>query len=181
MSETIPSEIDARVFLILMAARMVGDYLYSWGGETADEGGFDCSGFASVALMQASRAWPQLYEGSRQTAAGLYTYFDQRGCPDIQSVEDLMPGCLVFYHRPGKRIHHVAIHVTNVPSITLKSQQLQVGPIAFESGGTGSSATSPRAALLLSAGVRVTASDHHGTGVEWVGKDPFILLKEDLT
>jgi cell wall-associated NlpC family hydrolase len=38
-------EINARVFLVLMAARMVGDYLYSWGGEEADEGGFDCSGF----------------------------------------------------------------------------------------------------------------------------------------
>ena len=43
---------NARVFLLLMAARMVGDYLYSWGGEETEEGGFDCSGFASVALMQ---------------------------------------------------------------------------------------------------------------------------------
>ncbi len=43
---------DARVFLLLMAARMVGDYLYAWGGEEADEGGFDCSGFASAASLQ---------------------------------------------------------------------------------------------------------------------------------
>lgn len=41
---------DARVFLLLMAGRMVGDYLYSWGGEDAGEGGFDCSGFASSKL-----------------------------------------------------------------------------------------------------------------------------------
>ena len=27
---------DARVFLLLMAARMVGDYLYAWGGEESD-------------------------------------------------------------------------------------------------------------------------------------------------
>ena len=40
---------NARVFLLMMAARMVGDYLYSWGGEEAAEGGFDCSGFASIA------------------------------------------------------------------------------------------------------------------------------------
>lgn len=49
-------EMNARVFLLLMAARMVGDYLYSWGGEEAREGGFDCSGFASIALMQTARA-----------------------------------------------------------------------------------------------------------------------------
>ncbi len=28
-------DMDARVFLLRMAARMVGDYLYSWGGEEA--------------------------------------------------------------------------------------------------------------------------------------------------
>jgi len=39
-----------------MAARMVGDYLYSWGGEEAEEGGFDCSGLLSIALMQAATA-----------------------------------------------------------------------------------------------------------------------------
>jgi hypothetical protein len=38
-------EINARLFLVLMAARKVGDYLNSWGGEEADDGGFDCSGF----------------------------------------------------------------------------------------------------------------------------------------
>jgi len=66
-------EINARVFLLLMAARMAGDYLYSWGGEEVDEGGFDCSGFASIALMQAARTWPKLYNGGRATAQGIYT------------------------------------------------------------------------------------------------------------
>ena len=61
-------EINARVFFLLMAARMVGDYLYSWGGEEADEGGFDCSGFVSIALMQTARSWPELYTGGRSTA-----------------------------------------------------------------------------------------------------------------
>jgi len=167
---------DARVFLLLMAARMVGDYLYSWGGEESDEGGYDCSGFASIALMQAARAWPELYDGGRSTARGLYSYFDRRGCADIERAKDLQPGSLVFYRRPGGRIFHVAIHATNVPEINLKSGGVKVGPVAFESGGGDSSSSSPRAALRKSAGVRLTASDYHGTGVEWVAKDPFVLL-----
>ncbi len=171
------SNLDARVYLILMAARMVGDYVYSWGGEEIDEGGFDCSGFTSVVLMQTARAWPKLYTGGRNTANGLYEYFDQRDCPDIDQVEDLLPGCLVFYRRPGKRIHHIALHTTTVPTITLKSgNSLEVGPIALESGGGDSSCTSPRAALRRSAGVRITASDYQRSGVEWVAKDPFLLL-----
>ncbi len=169
-------EMNARVFLLLMAARMVGDYLYSWGGEEAQEGGFDCSGFASIALMQTARAWPKLYSGGRSTARGIYTYYHRRGCPDITKVNDLKPGCLVFYRRPEKRIHHVAIHATHVPDLTQKQGKVPVGPVAFESGGGGSKTTSPRAALRQSSGVRLTASDYHGTGVEWVAKDPFILL-----
>jgi hypothetical protein len=169
-------QMDARVFLLLMAARMVGDYLYSWGGEEASEGGFDCSGFASIALMQAARAWPGLFDGGRTTAAGLYSYYDERGCPDIVESAELRPGCLVFYRRPGAKIHHVAIHATTVPPLRINGKLRETGPVAFESGGSGSSATSPRAALCASAGVRLTASDYHGAHSEWVAKDPFELL-----
>lgn len=169
--------LDARVYLILMAARMVGDYVYSWGGEEIGEGGFDCSGFTSVVLMQTARAWPKLYTGGRNTASGLYEYYDKRDCPDISEVADLRPGCLVFYRRPGKGIHHIALHTTTVPPVTLKSgKQVEVGPIALESGGGNSSCTSPRAALRRSAGVRITASDFQSSDVEWVAKDPFLLL-----
>ncbi|HUP24365.1 MAG TPA: NlpC/P60 family protein [Thermoanaerobaculia bacterium] len=171
------SSLDARVFLILMAARMVGDYLYAWGGEDADEGGFDCSGFASIALLQTARGWPGLYDGERCTAADLYRHYHQRGCPDIRQVADLLPGCLVFYRRPGKPIHHVAIHAVDVPPLKLGGALRPVGPVAFEAGGSGSVATSPRAALLASATIRLSASDHHGEGVEWVAKDPFVLLE----
>ena len=31
-------QVNARVFLLLMAARLVGDYVYAWGGEEADFG-----------------------------------------------------------------------------------------------------------------------------------------------
>lgn len=167
---------NARVFLLLMAARMVGDYLYSWGGEESDEGGFDCSGFVSVALMQTARGWPALYSGGRSTAQGIYTYYNKSGCPDITILSDLKPGGLVFYRRPGKRIHHIAIHAANVPPLMQKQGMLPVGPVAFESGGGGSKIKSPRAALQHSSGVRLTSSDYHGRGVQWVAKDPFILL-----
>ena len=169
-------DIDARIFLVLMAGRMVGDYLYAWGGEEVEEGGFDCSGFASVALMQTARAWPALYDGGRSTAAGLYEYYNAKDCPDITNLGNLKPGCLVFYKRPNKKIHHVSIHVLNSPPIKLNGKECEIGPVAFESGGSGSAATSPRAALLSSAGVRITASDYHGKNVEWIGKDPFVLL-----
>lgn len=171
-------DLDARVFLLLMAARMVGDYLYSWGGEEADEGGFDCSGFVSVALIQTARAWPKVYDGGRSTAQGLYDYYDRgpHPCPDIVALELLKPGCLVFYRRPRAKMHHVAIHAVNVPDIRLGDRRLEVGPVAFESGGGGSKTDSPRAALCSSAGVRLTASDQHGAGVLWVAKDPFVRL-----
>jgi hypothetical protein len=171
-------EMNARVFLLLMAARMVGDYLYSWGGEEAREGGFDCSGFASIALMQTARAWPKLYTGERSTAQGIYTYYHKRGCPDIDKLKDLKPGCLMFYRRPGKRIHHIAIHATDVPPLIQRKGQTPapVGPVAFEAGGGGGKTTSPRAALRSSAGVRLTASNFHGQGVLWIAKDPFLLL-----
>ncbi len=170
------SELDGRVFLLMMAARKLGDYLYAWGGEEADEGGYDCSGYISEVLTQANRAWPGLYDGGRTTAAGLYDYYDGKGCPDITSLSELKPASIVFYRRPGKRIHHVAVHVANVPRVKLGNRNAEVGPIAFESGGGRSSTTSPRSALRKSAGIRLTATDVHGNGVEWLAKDPFVLL-----
>lgn len=172
-------QMDARVFPLLMAARMVGNYLYFWGGEDSDEGGFDCSGFVSTALLQAARAWPQLYTGTRTTAQGLYDHFHEIGCPDITDVSELKPGCLLFYRRPDGSISHVAIHAANVPHVRLRGdngeEQKEVGPIAFEASGGRADTKSPRAALCRSAGVRVTASDRHGAQ-QWVAKDPFVLL-----
>lgn len=181
-----PNIMDARAFLILMGARKVGNYLYAWGGDAGEEPGLDCSGFVTSVLTEANRAWPGLYTGGRTTAAALYRWFDERGLPDIEATSDLTPGCIVFYHRGAdarESIHHVALHVTNVPDMRLKQGlgnsflAMPVGPIAFEAGGSGSAAINPRAALVQSATVRITASDEHGRGVTWVAKDPFVLLE----
>lgn len=178
---------DARVFLVLMGARKVGNALYAWGGETETEGGYDCSGFVSHILMETNRAWPGLYTGGRETAKGIYRHFDKLGCPDIRKVADLEPGCIVFYYNKNKTPQsatHVALHVANVPDMHIKHGQsaftANVGPVAFEAGGSGSAATSPRAALCKSATVRVTATDVHG-GQTWVAKDPFVHLQRILS
>ena len=175
---------DARVFLIMMGARKVGSALYAWGGETEVEGGYDCSGFVSHILTETNRAWPGLYAGGRQTAKGIYRHYDKLGCPDIRRVDDLKPGCVVFYFNrdktPAQSATHVALHVANVPDMHIAHGNsvftADVGPIAFEAGGAGSKATSPRAALKKSATIRVTATDTHG-GQAWVAKDPFSYLE----
>ncbi len=177
---------DARVFLIMMGARKVGNALYAWGGETETEGGYDCSGFVCHILTETNRAWPGIYTGGRQTAKDIYRYYDQLGCPDINKVGDLAPGCLVFYFNKDKtprNATHIALHVANVPDMHIAQGQsvftTGVGPVAFEAGGSGSQATSPRAALQKSATIRVTATDTHG-GQAWVAKDPFSHLEKVL-
>lgn len=177
------SALDARVLFLMLAQQKVGGALYMWGGESNDEGGFDCSGYVCDTLIRTARAWPDLYGGGRLTAQGLYDYFAQRGDFNGPSLEGLLPGALAFYRRPGKRFHHVAIHVVTVPPIQLKAalggggQQLYpVGPIAFEAGGGGSRIDSPRDALQANAAVRLSDTDSHGRGVEAVYLDPFANL-----
>jgi hypothetical protein len=175
---------DARVFLVMMGARKVGNALYAWGGETEVEGGYDCSGFVSHILTETNRAWPGLYTGGRQTAKGIYRHYEKLGCPDITKVKDLKPGCIVVYFNrgktPAKSATHVALHVATVPDMHIAHGNsvftADVGPVAFEAGGAGSRATSPRTALKKSATIRVTATDTHG-GQAWVAKDPFFHLQ----
>lgn len=176
---------DARVFLIMMAARKVGHALYAWGGEAETEGGYDCSGFVSHILTETNRAWPGIYTGGRLTAKNIYRHFDKLGCPDIKKVSDLKPGCVVFYHHRDKTPRsstHVALHVTNVPDMHIlhgnSAFTADVGPVAIEAGGSGSEARTPRAALRRSATIRVTATDVHGAEQVWVAKDPFFYLEK---
>ena len=177
---------DARVFLIMMGARKIGSALYAWGGESEAEGGYDCSGFVSHILTETNRAWPGIYTAGRQTAKGIYRHYHKLGCPDIKKVSDLTPGCVVFYHdrdKTPRSTTHVALHVTNVPDMHIlqgaSSFTADVGPVAFEAGGAGAAARSPRAALPKSATIRVTATDLHG-GQAWVAKDPFFHLQRIL-
>lgn len=178
---------DARVFLIMMGARKIGNALYAWGGETEAEGGYDCSGFVSHILSETNRAWPGIYTAGRQTAKGIYRHFDKLGCPDIDKLSELTPGCVVFYYNRDKTPRsatHVALHVTNVPDMHIMHGEsaftADVGPVAFEAGGSGSAAKTPRAALRKSATVRVTATDTHA-GQAWVAKDPFVHLQRVLS
>ena len=166
---------NARAAVILYGARLVGDYLYAWGGDGSTEGGYDCSGYVCRVLTDAARSWPTLYDGQRRTAQGLADYYGGtgRGLAAVATVDALRPGMVVFYRRPGASIHHVALHAVTLPPLGGK---VEVGPVGFEAGGSGSAATSPRAALLASATVRLTASDYHGQGAEWFALDPCSLI-----
>lgn len=169
------SSADARAGFLFLAGREVGGHLYLWGGESTDEGGFDCSGYVSTTLARAAKAWPALYDGRRRTAAGLYEYFVERGCQDIIELEELRPGCLAFYQsKTLAPIYHVAIHLATVPALETSAGPLPFGPVAFEAGGGGSATTSPRAALTSNAQIRLSATDRHGSA-RWVALDPFTL------
>ena len=170
--------IAARVALCVLASRESGDHLYIWGGDSADEGGFDCSGFVCDLLMRANRLMPGIYLGGRTTAHMIHTYYDKLGVPDINDVDELEPGMILFYRMGGEaRFFHTALHIFTLDEFGLvNGDTAPIGPVAIESGGAGSFSTSPREALKASAGVRMTASDVHGRGVEWVAKDPFSLL-----
>lgn len=170
--------VDARVALCVLTARESGDHLYIWGGDRADEGGFDCSGFVCDLLMRANRLFPGIYMGGRTTAHLLHKYYTDRHLPQVDDVDELVPGSILFYRKRGEtRFFHTALHICNLDEFNLvNGDTALIGPIAIESGGAGSFSTSPREALKVSAGVRMTASDSHGRGVEWVGIDPFALL-----
>jgi hypothetical protein len=129
--------------------------------------GKDCSGLVCTVLRDLSLSWP-LYDGQRRTAQGIYQYYHSRG---IKDTKDLKPGTLVFFRRPGKKFHHVKIHLVTVP----KTMGQPFGPMAVDAGGAGSDAVSPRRALERAAQVRYSASDKHGKA-EWVAKDIFEML-----
>lgn len=171
---------DARVFFIVTLHAMMGDFpggLYMWGGEHWREGGRDCSGTICDALERTAAAWPWVYDGGRTTAQGLHDYFVSCGRPVIHHPSGLVTGMLAFYRRPAGRIFHVAAHVMTVPDMLLTKwggppKPLAAGPVAIESGGAGSDATTPRQALRRSAGLRWSDTDGHA-GTEWVAVDPF--------
>ena len=169
---------NARVAMCLLAQREIGSSLYWWGGDGISghkELGRDCSGLVCGILTDLALAYPEIYDGGRLTAQGLYDYYDGRGVPDVTATGDLRPGSLVFFNHSNRRIHHIKIHLAVVPDLHLGGTY-SFGPIAVDSGGGGSDTVSPRRALERAAQVRFSASDVHGSAA-WRAKDPFALLE----
>lgn len=156
---------SARSYVVFEAAQRLGRF-YMWGGEGGREWGYDCSGVAWDVFDAAAQHWPELAFG-RVPAKAIFAHFRARGCPEIRAEGELRPGCLIFWHYPGREIFHVSIHVASGP----------FGHLAIESGGAGANATNLDEALRASACVRPTSSIHHSRGAEWVAVDPFTLLK----
>ncbi len=73
---------------------------YVWGGESASEGGMDCSGFVYNTLRDAG------YNVSRTTAQGY------RGYGNTVNKADMQPGDLIFYGN-GNEASHVGIYIGN--------------------------------------------------------------------
>lgn len=167
---------DARVLFCLAA---VDSPLlpYRWGGESPEEGGYDCSGRTCDRLTFVSRFYPSLYDGQRRTAATLRSFFLDRGCLPIINPRDLRPGCLTFHAQAGRPPHHVRVHLMTLPAF-LGEHGLEepVGPVACEYAGAGSEATTFRKALMRAAGFQLVASDRPN-GDWWQALDPFQNLR----
>lgn len=73
---------------------------YVWGGESSQEGGFDCSGFVYNALKDAG------YNIGRTTAQGY------RGYGTSVSKSEMQPGDLVFFGKGGNA-SHIGIYIGN--------------------------------------------------------------------
>ena len=70
---------------------------YVWGGESLDEGGFDCSGFVHVVLNESD------IKVGRATAQGLYNKYKKNTC------DKDVPCALLFFGSGKTKITHVAI------------------------------------------------------------------------
>jgi peptidoglycan hydrolase CwlO-like protein len=70
---------------------------YVWGG-SSPQPGFDCSGFTSYVYRHFGVSLPRV--SAAQATVGTAV-----------AASDLQPGDLVFFKKPGRRIHHVGIYV----------------------------------------------------------------------
>jgi cell wall-associated NlpC family hydrolase len=92
------SDIPAWVTVVNWANSKVG-HRYVWGGESDEEGGFDCSGLMQAAYAQAGFKLPRVANDQ---------YATTRNHP---SRKDLKMGDLVFYGKSERGIHHVGLYV----------------------------------------------------------------------
>lgn len=90
---------------------------YVWGGESAAEGGMDCSGFVYNALKDAG------YKVGRTTAQGYRSY------GNAVNKSEMQPGDLVFYGS-GNKASHIGIYIGN-------------GQIVQSSGGKSNTKSNP--------------------------------------
>lgn len=72
---------------------------YVWGGNGAEDGGFDCSGLTKAAYDTAGITLPRT--AHTQYHAG----------PHVPAGQPLLPGDLVFYGNPNTKIHHVGLYI----------------------------------------------------------------------
>jgi cell wall-associated NlpC family hydrolase len=105
---------------------------YVWGGNGAEDGGFDCSGLTTAAYGAAGITLPR-------TA---HTQF-QAG-PRVPDGQPLLPGDLVFYGNPNTKIHHVGLYIggdlmINAPKF---GQPVQIEPYRYN-GDDYAGATRP--------------------------------------
>lgn len=82
--------------ILSVAAKYIGTP-YVWGGESAREGGFDCSGYVYVALNESDIKCP------RDTAQGYFNRFKKNRIYNKEA------GALLFFGKSIKEITHVAI------------------------------------------------------------------------
>jgi NlpC/P60 family protein len=87
-----------RAAIVSAAANQIG-WPYVWGGESREEGGFDCSGLVDYAFSAAGHPFP-----GRPTAAVLW----QMGVPIKK--HQLRPGDLAFLGAPSGQPYHVALY-----------------------------------------------------------------------
>lgn len=93
-----PQEIPAWATAINWAQTKLG-HKYVWGGESDEEGGFDCSGLMQAAYAQAGIELPRVANDQ---------YATTRVHPKKR---ELRPGDLVFYGQTERGIHHVGLYV----------------------------------------------------------------------
>jgi cell wall-associated NlpC family hydrolase len=109
-----------------------------WGGNGAQDGGFDCSGLTTATYRAAGITLPRT--AHTQFHAG----------PHVPDGQPLLPGDLVFYGNPTTKIHHVGLYIggglmINAPTF---GQPVQIEPYRYR-GDDYAGATRPASSVAV--------------------------------